>query len=445
MLRKIKLPIKPLPVQPPEEGRPPYPAFVPLNDAFVGRSRVLSNRAHVSRNIDGETYTVDLRAGTCTCRYGHPWRWDAKREKWVTGAYCSHKVRAIADIVEKAGRPPEMMAAYCKAVASRYNVYETVSAFHKELRRGAVDQAVFWGSMLATFRGVKGVINYMLGIVYEETRDHVLAELLLNMSDGSAAHSWGGNNYDAMLAGIRLFCVAPKKWELAHRVEIFEAEMRAYAKLLDAYGRDVAKMLNVVPEKERSVLLARLKKGFRSGGDLVDVQHGMKGLQALKCGDGNLHRVWITNHVLAMVGDNAQEGYEKIVAYIQRKANGAGVSYHDLNMLVDFLMGEPYSAGLRNRPSNTPVTPVMRLGVIPAVPIYALDNHVWAGKALIRRYPDEWQPGAVQEHMDLRLCGAYLGVAFRTLAYAQFKRIDVPWSDVRWPNWMHETVSNLWY
>jgi len=442
MPRQIKLPLKPPPVQSPEKGKPPFPAFTPLHPKFVGLSRVLSAKAHTHKNPTGESYVVDLGAGTCTCPYGKTWGWDAKHDKWVPFAYCSHKIRALADIVERANRPRDMQAAYCKAVASRYNVFEVVSAFHKELRRGAVDEAVFWGHMLATFRGVKGVINYLLGIIYEETRDHGLAEALLKMQEGKYFNSDGG--YTDMVQAIRSFCLTTKKWELEYRYLVFENEMRAYGKLVDKYGRDVARMLNVIPDNQKDHLRSQMIKGFREK-DFVLFQYGFKGLQALVTGDGNLHRAWIANKLIEM-SDRLDD---RLLNYIQGKANGVGISYHDLNMLADHVTGENYNVGLfrtsRGRADLADDKLRLRLGVAPPIPIYAHDNHTWAGKALLRKYPKEWQPGAVQEHMDLRLCGAYLGVAWRTLAWEQHESISVPWENVRWPDWLHEVVSQLWY
>lgn len=423
--------------------RPPLPKFKPPHPAFVGKSKVLSLPAHLNKNLDGPSYSVDLSAGTCTCTNGKAFQWHIKHQEWAPNQACSHKIRMMADILEKAGRPTDMQIAYAKQVSSRYNRYEVVSAFHKELRRGAIEQAVFWGTVLANFRGVPGVLKYMLNILYEETREHWLGQWLL---DKYLAKD--DNAYEYMLYGIALFCRAPKKWELSHRMEILEAEMRGYEKLVKKYGREVAKAGDFIPIRERDQLLLDLKAGLADG-DLALMQYGLKGLQKSKCTNIDAHRAWIMNECMRFIKD--QESAAILMGYVQHRANaGLGVGYHELNMFMDFVSGKDAPCrsvqvpawGKRILDSKPPL---LRLGVVPTIPIYAQDNHTWAGKALIRQFPNEFAPGVKQEHYDLRLCGAYMGVVYRHLAFKQFGRIDCEWEEVLWPKWLHDTVSNLWY
>ncbi|MET4190630.1 MULTISPECIES: hypothetical protein [unclassified Bradyrhizobium] len=450
-LRKLPLPRKAAPPPPvmPEERLPsntPQPEYKPLHPGFVGKSKVLVSTAHKAKALDGDFYLVDLGAGTCTCKNGGPWQWHIKNEAWARSQCCSHKIRAMADILEKKGRPADMQAAYSKEVGSRYNMYEVVSAFHKELRIGNVERAVFWGTMLANFRGSRGIIKYLLNILYEETRDHTMGDFLLDL------YLWDDRSHDYanMCIGIKAFCQSKKKWQIPTHYDCLMAEMRGYAKLVAEFGRKVAEGGNIIADEHKPTLMSALKSGIANK-DAALAQYGLKGLQKLKTGDIDSHRAWIINELMAMNSPRSKSAEcAKLMAYIQRRAtNKLGIGYHELNNLVDFLLGEPYGAG--NTPPATLKaslafpTPVMRLGVAPAIPLYAHDNHTWAGKALLRRYPTEWQPGAVQEHFDLRLCGAYMGVVWRHLAVKQHGAIDVKWADVEWPKWLHETVSNLWY
>ena len=155
------------------------PVFKPLHPAFKGTARVYNAVAHATKNLDGQSYEVNLTEGTCTCSRGNAFEWHNSQQRYTPYMYCSHKLRAIADIITEHDNDPEMVWSYTKAVAMRYNKYEVVSAFHKELRNGAVEQAVFWGSMLMTSRGLKGVYKYLLNILYEELRDHTLGAVFL--------------------------------------------------------------------------------------------------------------------------------------------------------------------------------------------------------------------------------------------------------------------------
>jgi hypothetical protein len=450
-LRKLASPAKRLPEveQPDVEKLPsntPLPEYVPLHPAFITKSRVLIHAAHKGKALDGDYYVVDLRAGTCNCKNGQPWQWHVKNEEWVRSQCCSHKIRAMSDIVEKARRPPDMQAAYAKEVGSRYNMYEVVSAFHKELRRGAVDQAVFWGTMLANFRGSRGVIKYLVSILYEETRDHSLGDVL------TSYYLFGKPEtvYADMCRMIALFCKSKKKWELPSHFDFLMAEMRGYERLVAEFGRDVAKGGNIIADKHKSALMTALKTGIRLK-DANLAQYGLKGLQKLVTGDIDTHRAWIINELVTFKSSRTTHAdCDKLLAYIQRRAeNKLGIGYHELNNFVDFLLGEPFAAGNSDagtlKATLALPAPLLRLGVAPNIPLYAHDNHTWAGKALLRRYPAEWQPGAVQEHFDLRLCGAYMGVVWRHLAVKQHGEITINWQDVEWPKWLHETVSNLWY
>jgi len=255
-----------------------------------------------------------------------------------------------------------------------------------------------------------------------------------------------GNAYENMLYGIALFCKAPKKWELPHRMEILEGEMRGYQELVKKYGREVAEGGGILPMSERDHLMVQFKEGFRKH-DIARMQYGLKGLQKSKCVNIDAHRAWIINECIRFVKD--QIGCGHLLSYIQKRSDAKlGIGYHELNMFADFAFGEKY---VSSPPSAWEARvlaakpPLLRLGVVPTIPIYAQDNHTWAGKALIRQFPNEFAAGAHQEHYDLRLCGAYMGVVYRHLAFKQFGRIDCEWEDVKWPKWLHDTVSNLWY
>lgn len=351
--------------------------------------------------------------------------------------------------------PEELLWPYLKALGTRFNSFETVSAFHKELRRGDHLRAFVWASVLSTYRGLKGVIKYMLNIVYEETRDHNLAAHLLALYQKSLEET---PDVADVCKAIGYFCAAPKKWELNHRYLIFQSEMAGYKNLANKYGYGVARAKEIIPADQIPVLKKTLIKGFARG-DVVLVQEGLKGLFKAKSDKSHEdHKLFIFK-LLSDILDNEyvnkfsndHEGSAKIQHFIADRYNVMGdIGYHEINALCDSLTGESYEAGLL--PSHIVKSilrakklPSVPLGVIPHIPLYAHDNHTWAGKALMRKYKNQLLPGADQRDIDFRWCGAYFGVAWRYLAYNQHKSCNVKWNEVEWPNTLYQHVSAMWY
>lgn len=418
---------------------------------FKTKHSTFNRKAHVSAEMgtSARKFFVNLSIGECDCPRGHAWSWDNKNSKWYNNAYCPHKLKVIASIVDKwvnKDTKQHVFDAYIQAVGTRYNQWEVVSAFHKELRRGDFNKAFFWGLILSVKRSYGGVIKYLCNIVYEETRDHVLAEILLTLA------SRKDNDYDTVAKAIRLFCASTKKWELPWRLEIFQAEMKGYQQLVKEYGPEVAKGGNIIPVEQKASLLNDLKRGLATK-NLVKMQHGLKGLQKLKYDNLETHRYWLYEQLYdyadAMVPCTDGSVWDIIEVINLRISTGHGVGYHELNALADCLAGEAATGG--NTPSAAlkirlrAPSPPYPLGIWPAIPLYAQDNHTYRGKALLRRFPEELEPGADQVHLDFHLCGAYYGVAWRMLAYNQHGTIDVPWGKVKWPIWLISTVKSLWY
>jgi hypothetical protein len=433
---------------PPKQPRLPLgddshtiPDFTPVNPLFTGRAVVL--RADYVGSDDG-TYKVNLTTGTCTCKWGKPFYWDPRKREWLPAKYCVHKIKAIADIVSK-NKTSELLWDYIKVVGTRYNMYETVSAFHKELRRGNLEMAWYFANVLMTFRGASGIMKYLLNIVYEETRDHELADHLLTQVEKNKKPT-----FTDVCRAIDWFCRAPKKWELPWRLEIFKAEMSGYQRLVDEFGKAVAKPAEIIDEVEVPKLLKALLRGVAEG-DKELAQYGLKGLQKAKPVHGDLqnHRLYLYGR-LANVCKTRGGNVERFYEWIDRKRRiTKEIGYHDLNTLVDMLCGEPYGKALTPRISKGQA---LRRSALPfplgktyGIPLYAHDNHTILGKGLISRHPHELEPTAVQQNLDLRWCGAYFGVAWRMLAYSQHKSCNVAWGKVKWPKGLHGTVMQLWY
>ncbi len=417
------------------------PEYVPPDKRMRVRAKVYKSLEKTDEGDD--FYTVDLGANTCECSNGAAYFWFRAKEMWLVRRPCTHKIRAFSSLIEELDHPEDLVDIYIQYVANRYNIYEVTSAFHKELRRGDFERAYFWGSLRAAhYRSLKSTLQYLLNIVYEETREHNLANWLVDRlaeKDYSRA---------TIAKGIKWFCEAPKKWFLPYRVNIFYAEMRGYNDLCDRFSNHVARAGDIIPYLDnREELVTALRAPITPD----HFQFGVKGLQ--KAADVDIQDLrWYMVSELASIGlaDN-KPGVQEHLDYITRRREVTkNIGYHDVNMIADCVgHGEPYGAGLLPTAQTTPLlrrpkVPTFAFGRAPAIPLYAHDNHTWAGKAKIRRYPMQLSPEAVQTDLDFRWCGAYFGVAFRTISVAQHGCI-ADWHEVVWPDWLHRIVQRLWY
>ena len=428
----------------------PFNALTPFHPKLAARGYVESGQRFKRR------YYVDLKLGECTCQSGHGWSWGAPPSKpdapkWYKSKICTHKLRLMSSLVER--EPDEdmrdsMTGAYYKAVSSRYNKYELVSAFHKELRRGDFEAAWFFGLILAEYRGRQGVIRYLLNILYEETRDHMLGEFLLECYAQRNAIT-----LPKLQAAIRWFCRSKKKWQLPHRLEIFRAEMLGYELLAKEYSPDVAKGANIIDADQEPKLKAAFERGFKSK-DQTQYQRGLKGLQKLVHMPAALddYRFQLYSYLYDFAEANVPDEHQvwRVVSYVNHRIeSGLPVGYHELNAIADALYGEPYAPGLiSDSPSPALVkAPYVQppLAIWPQLPLYAHDSHTWGGKALMRRFRDQLKAGAVQTDLDFRQCGAYFGVCFRMLAYDQHQNTEAAWETVKWPKDLWRITNNLWY
>jgi hypothetical protein len=247
------------------------------HDSFTGIHEV------VSASNPSVAYSVDLDIGECSCQHGKPWTWVASKQKWVKANWCSHKMRAAASIIDSLPKGIERQTAqvaYNKLLGERYIIWESVSAFHKEIRRGDREKACYWALSVAAHRGLGGVARYMLNILFEESRDIGLYLRLIRLCEK-------GNKvtYDEVMTAVRLFCLAPKKWELEPRMEIFLNEMRGYKALAKEHTYDVAKGSDIIDNRHLPTIEKALIEGLRRG-DPVMTQYGVKGFWKSKAAGG---------------------------------------------------------------------------------------------------------------------------------------------------------------
>jgi hypothetical protein len=297
----------------------------------------------------------------------------------------------------------------------------------------------------------------MRNILFEETRDLALAKLILKLS----SHGTSVKLLDVQNA-VRRFCQAPKKWELPWRYDIFLDEMRGYRSLAKDYGYEVAKGKDIIAPGATAKLQGILQEGFTDA-DRVKVQIGLKGWFKSQSADHDKMKIEMFNFLVDVQNGERPNGFDvdddycnRLQAILLRRIEQHGApGYHELNVLADALTGETDASGLASlKPLkhkikvNNPTIYRLPLGEMRKPPLYAHDNHTWLGKSLMRSYGQaQLQPGAKQTKLDFTLCGAYMGVAWRTLAYKQHKTINVPWDKVSWksPSWIWEHLDNMWY
>jgi hypothetical protein len=427
----------------------PIGSYKPLHKAFAKAANV---------KVGQRTFFVDLSIGECECPKGFAFSYTDKNPKkpWYNNAYCTHKLRLMCSIVDAENEPTkraELARNYLLALGTRYNVWEVVSAFHKELRRGKFDEAWFWALILSTKRGLRGVVQYMLNIIYEETRDHELAlELIRTRSNPDTI------TLSSVGRLVLWFCTTPKKWEMRHRYAIFHDEMYGYKRLVADYGKDVARGGNIISANQCDKLVRALKLGAHRQ-DWVVFQKGLKGLQKLRYTNEERddkalaeHRYWLYEQLYDLAANmcpDTHDVWNVIIAVNARIEADLGIGYHELNAIADAISDEPYGSGLLTSTKRQAVKkrplPGIPLGVWPAIPLYAHDNHTFGGKRLMQRFAAQLKPGAQQTDLDFRWCGAYFGVAWRMLAYNQHEKCDIPWADVEWPSDIYNIVMSLWY
>lgn len=415
----------------------PKNLFKPVDPMFIGRGSVLRK----SFDKTGEVYEVDLLNGECTCQWGNAYVWLSKDQKWIPNKYCTHKMKAIASIVQKqADKGNDLTSSYIKALATRYNVYEVVSTFHKELRRGDRNRAWFFACILSAKRGMFGVIKYMSNVVYEETRDHDLAEYLFKLKMDKESITSAN-----ICKAVEWFCIAPKKWEMPHRWEIFFEEMQAYKQLVKEYGTGVASGKGAASPDHFSDMLIAIERGFKER-DLRVFQYGVKGGLKTTAENPRAQQAYRLRmlEVLTDLAD-VDRGY-----FFGEKAAKDELRYHDINVVADLAWGEDEACGvttksLRKIILNRPTIREFPLGKYPNIPLYAQDNHTWYGKSLIRRFPRQIDPGQEQTDIDFRWCGAYHGLSWRYQAFAQFKSCDVLWEQVKMHKGINRITQQLFY
>lgn len=397
-----------------------------LHPKITGKCTVVSRVGSIINN-----YYVDLDEGTCTCTHGYPSIHTVEKGD-IPNPYCSHKLKAIYALYarEKDQKTKdELYYAFLRALSTRYNIYEVCSAFHKELRRGDLNNAWYWAQILITMRGMSGIIRYMVNITYEETRNHLLAKALLDCFE----HPKEITIKDCFKF-ISWFCDSKKKWDLGrwrYHHFFFHEMLGGYFRLINDFGQDVAKSDNIIPTD--TTFFPKLIEAFKKENH-ADIQYYLKGLQKMQ------HTKWgglqkLRGLIFKCLSEIKEKstlkdyyGVDNIFKMIEHKGEFYQLCYHDINMLCDLLEGEDLTYGNSECP---PLGDMPRISpnLLKTIPLYAQDSHTWCGRYRLKKYAGQLVPQVPQTDIDYCWSGIYLGLAFRYLSMAQLKRVG-KWHEV---------------
>jgi hypothetical protein len=146
------------------------------------KSEYLANKVWKVLDVDGEVYEVDPKNMTAE----HEERGTAHLQ-WVSSVIHSHRTAN----------------------------YTSISAFHKELRRGDYARAYIWAKTVMLFRKEKGLKEYLRSVLWEETRN---IEMYQN---------WRANPGMPWEEMLRQFCGSTKKYEIEGSKGSFHIQVRA--------------------------------------------------------------------------------------------------------------------------------------------------------------------------------------------------------------------------
>lgn len=313
-------------------------------------------------------YSVDLLKRTCSC--GH--------EK------CSHLRKANDFILEK----------------GKFFKYSTVSAFHKEIRRGDVKRAINFGYWVKEMSGEYYLKNYVKNIVTEETRSDVLAKKFKNNTDLS---------WEEMVSDL---CVTKKWYDIPSRAAIECDEIRARwnAKKMERSNDDIRIGLDAV-----------LKSGIP-------------------------YEIFLF-HFSISNDDESRDVYRKAI-YEKMKEKGIGdiaSSYwgyaDDTIAMIDVLqgfIGEERNSAVEKVESDMKIYK----DFIPVIPVYAEDAHTMLGKnRMLKSVGNILAKEKLPEDIDLRWSGTAIGIVFRCLKTLQGKNVHCNWEEVEWPDDIWQIIT----
>lgn len=327
---------------------------------------------------ENEVYTVNVEEKTCTCPYF------TKR-----GRKCKHIVLALA-VHKNGGNLTEDMVLKAMAIQRKP---EIVSAFHKSIRRGDGQAALYWGEFLELAKGKYYVNAYVKGIIFEETRNMKLPGLMVG--------DWRDN--------VKYLAASRKRWELKCRIKnrIYERQLEA-RKRADELGSINELELNAIEIDNLDLAFELL---YRSRND-------KKTWTIFE--DKIRHKV---HNCVPM------EVYKQLKGAVNMEF-AIEVGWGDL----DFSECEEIDMEKVNR-----WHPVKILAPDMKFSDWVYDFHVSGGARIIKNWPDIRPGKPLPKGVDLRWAGSAIGIMWKEKAFEQY---GMDYKKKRWEE--VEIPDRLW-
>lgn len=281
----------------------------------------------------------------------------------------------------------------------KYDWYEMVSAYHKELRLGNVANIKYWAHKL----GYKKANNYLNSILLEETCNFELLKYCLEETNLSNK--------------IRRFAGTKKNWE--HKTN--QLYIARCLLMIELKKQNAIESVYIDHDKHSAVngvINHVLEKDFE--GMCEDFYRIKWSSQKLK------NKVFgnIIRHIypeLAWLFEKLNFGYHEHISFIRLNSGICDPK--------DYIIG--YADD-----SNPGYTQDYE------IPIYALDKHTSRGKRRINQNINKIRPNKkMPPGIDLRYSGTDISCIWRVMAFQQFGTINTSWENVVYHNTLYRKIS----
>lgn len=275
--------------------------------------------------------------------------------------------------------------------------YESISAMHKEIRRGDARRVMFWHKMLVATRGEGYAKSYVKNIILEETRNLALVHKFRRSSE-----------LDSEEMTRDLVC-SRKKWELQTMAGLYPIVVKADVKAHAMPPIEAEELTIIPPENELQffnwlVLVAR-------------VFHYLRNLTGSR-------QTVLKKRMLGMLADSLAkrlraDGMEEEAELVETK-----LDFHPL------MLGVEAACGLKDSHANDVYAVAENPFDVDLLmpPVYAYDAHTARGRFLLQKHTVRAGERAPPT-LDLRWSGQILGIWWR---YAAFTEHGMNYRRKRW-------------
>ena len=298
---------------------------------------------------------------------------------------------------------------------SGYDKYEVVSALHKSLRLGNLEDSIYWGWKIWDMgRGKWYLQNYLVDICFEETWSLKLINVLIE-----SKFNYMDLEFIDLVRLMDLFCKTPKKWEIPEirkQLVIMEKEYIKY------HSNDsIYKTMPYFQVKEEMMTNYSKKDYIKLGCKYANIMFFRKFND----------RAELYNKL------NIKKELENIFKWFLRPKEKKRFHWYLMQFIWTYnhdSKSYDYDGELENDYDINNIVFQKR-----EIPLYALDKHTRRGKSLI--YRDFPRPNKKQILYDIRYTGDFIGIIWRIQAMEQYNTINIPWEDIEWTHDFWEWVK----